>query len=64
VLELEGKTLRHLAAPHLPARYKEAVDGIEIGPARGPAAPPQFAVTRSTSPIFRPTRFGRAGPTS
>jgi GAF domain-containing protein len=35
VLELEGKTLRHLAAPHLPPRYKEAVDGIEIGPASG-----------------------------
>lgn len=35
VLVLEGKTLRHLAAPHLPARYKEAVDGIEIGPASG-----------------------------
>jgi GAF domain-containing protein len=35
VLVLEGKTLQHLAAPHLPARYKEAVDGIEIGPASG-----------------------------
>lgn len=35
ILVLEGKELQHAAAPHLPARYKAAVDGIEIGPANG-----------------------------
>jgi GAF domain-containing protein len=35
VLVLEGKGLYHVAGPNLPARYKEAVDGIEIGPASG-----------------------------
>jgi GAF domain-containing protein len=35
VLVLEGKGLYHVAGPHLPARYKEAINGIEIGPAVG-----------------------------
>jgi GAF domain-containing protein len=35
VLILEGKELQHAAGPHLPARYKDAINGIEIGPATG-----------------------------
>jgi len=28
----DGRRLRHPAAPHLPAEYNQAIDGIEIGP--------------------------------
>jgi GAF domain-containing protein len=35
ILVLDGKTLRHAAAPHLPAHYRDAIDGFEIGPAAG-----------------------------
>jgi len=35
VLLLEGKRLRHGAAPSLPDFYTQAVDGFEIGPTRG-----------------------------
>jgi PAS domain S-box-containing protein len=32
LLELDGKTLRHGAAPSLPAEYTQAIDGVQIGP--------------------------------
>jgi GAF domain-containing protein len=32
---LDGKHLRDGAAPHLPTRYRDAVNGIEIGPKMG-----------------------------
>jgi hypothetical protein len=35
LLDLEGKHLRHGAAPSLPAEYMEAIDGAEIGPCAG-----------------------------
>jgi GAF domain-containing protein len=35
ILILDGKNLRDAAAPHLPARYRDAIDGIEIGPVMG-----------------------------
>ncbi len=35
VLLLEGETLRHGAAPSLPASYLKAIDGIRIGPQVG-----------------------------
>ena len=35
ILLLDGKSLRHGAAPRLPAEYCSAVDGIEIGPKAG-----------------------------
>ena len=35
VLLLEGKGLRHAAAPSLPKAYCEAIDGSEIGPRAG-----------------------------
>jgi GAF domain-containing protein len=35
ILVLDGKNLRDGAAPHLPVRYRAAVDGIEIGPNMG-----------------------------
>jgi GAF domain-containing protein len=35
VLVLQGRKLQHAAAPGLPARYRAAIDGIEIGPATG-----------------------------
>ena len=35
ILLLEGKRLRHAAAPSLPEAYAEAVDGIPVGPSAG-----------------------------
>jgi hypothetical protein len=35
ILLLDGTTLRHAAAPNLPAAYCEAIDGASIGPAVG-----------------------------
>jgi GAF domain-containing protein len=35
ILVLDGKNLRDGAAPNLPVRYRNAVDGIEIGPNMG-----------------------------
>lgn len=35
LLDLDGKHLRHGAAPSLPAQYMEAIDGAEIGPCAG-----------------------------
>jgi PAS domain S-box-containing protein len=35
LLDEDGVTLRHGAAPHLPAAYNQAIDGAHIGPAVG-----------------------------
>jgi PAS domain S-box-containing protein len=35
LLDDDGVTLRHGAAPHLPAAYNQAIDGEHIGPAAG-----------------------------
>lgn len=35
LLDLDGKHLRHGAAPSLPVEYREAIDGVEIGPCAG-----------------------------
>lgn len=35
LLDLDGKHLRHGAAPSLPREYMEAIDGAEIGPCAG-----------------------------
>jgi PAS domain S-box-containing protein len=35
LLDTDGTTLRHGAAPSLPAEYSRAVDGIQIGPCAG-----------------------------
>ena len=35
ILRLEGDTLRHGAAPSLPAAYSDAIDGVHIGPGVG-----------------------------
>ena len=35
VLDEDGKTLRHGAAPHLPVEYCRAIDGASIGPKAG-----------------------------
>jgi GAF domain-containing protein len=35
ILVLEGKKLQHAAGPNLPARYRDAINGLEIGPATG-----------------------------
>jgi PAS domain S-box-containing protein len=35
LLDTDGKTLRHGAAPSLPVSYSEAINGAEIGPAVG-----------------------------
>src|SRR6185369_14299551 len=35
LLDEDGKTLRHGAAPNLPAEYTNAIDGVQIGPTIG-----------------------------
>jgi GAF domain-containing protein len=35
ILELDGKKLRHAAGPNLPPLYRDAINGLEIGPATG-----------------------------
>ena len=35
LLDLDGRHLRHGAAPHLPPDYCQAIDGVEIGPQVG-----------------------------
>ena len=35
LLDDEGRTLTHGAAPSLPRAYTEAIDGLEIGPSEG-----------------------------
>jgi len=35
LLDSDGKTLRHGAAPTLPKGYSQAIDGVQIGPAAG-----------------------------
>src|ERR671915_299137 len=35
LLDEDGVTLRHGAAPHLPVAYSQAIDGAHIGPAAG-----------------------------
>src|ERR671915_2183396 len=35
LLDEDGITLRHGAAPHLPVAYSQAIDGAHIGPAAG-----------------------------
>src|SRR5579864_8326398 len=35
LLDADGTTLRHGAAPSLPSEYSRAVDGIQIGPGVG-----------------------------
>ncbi|MDO9237072.1 MAG: PAS domain S-box protein [Aquabacterium sp.] len=35
LLDADGRHLRHGAAPHLPAAFCEAIDGVEIGPSVG-----------------------------
>jgi GAF domain-containing protein len=35
LLDTDGKTLRHGAAPSLPREYSQAVDGVQSGPCAG-----------------------------
>ena len=35
LLDADGTTLRHGAAPSLPGEYSKAVDGVQIGPCAG-----------------------------
>lgn len=35
LLDPDGRRLRHVAAPHLPLAFWEAIDGVEIGPGFG-----------------------------
>jgi GAF domain-containing protein len=60
ILLLEGRRLRHGAAPSLPASYNMAIDGIEIGPAVGSCGTAAhcghaiFVVDTATDPLWRP----------
>jgi GAF domain-containing protein len=58
ILVLRGRALAHAAAPHLPAHYTAAVDGIEIGPAAGSCGTaafcghPIYVADISTDPLW------------
>jgi GAF domain-containing protein len=60
VLALEGQELRHAAAPGLPACYKQAVNGILIGPHVGSCGTaafcghPIYVTDISTDPLWAP----------
>jgi GAF domain-containing protein len=60
VLVLEGRELRHAAAPGLPACYKEAVNGLIIGPHVGSCGTaafrghPIYVADISTDPLWAP----------
>jgi len=46
ILVLEGRKLRHGAAPSLPEAYNRAIDGMEIGPAAGSCGTASFRKVR------------------
>jgi PAS domain S-box-containing protein len=58
ILLLDGKKLRHGAAPNLPVPYTRAIDGIEIGPCEGSCGTaafrgePVFVEDISTDPLW------------
>jgi GAF domain-containing protein len=58
ILVLEGNELRHAAAPNLPARYRESVNGIAIGPDIGSCGTaafrgqPVYVSDVSTDPLW------------
>lgn len=58
LLDLDGKHLRHGAAPSLPREYMEAIDGAEIGPCAGSCgtaaytAAPVFVSDIATDPLW------------
>jgi GAF domain-containing protein len=60
VLVLEGRELQHAAAPGLPACYKEAVNGLLIGPHVGSCGTaafrghPVYVSDISTDPLWAP----------
>jgi len=60
ILVLDGKALRHAAGPHLPVPYKDAVNGLEIGPASGSCGTaafcghPIYVSDISTDPLWAP----------
>jgi len=58
ILLLDGRHLRHGAAPSLPQAYSEAVDGVEIGPIAGSCGTaafrgrPVFVSDIATDPLW------------
>jgi len=58
LLDLDGKHLRHGAAPSLPREYMEAIDGAEIGPCAGSCgtaayrAQPVFVTDIAEDPLW------------
>ena len=58
ILLLDGRHLRHGAAPSLPKAYSEAVDGVEIGPIAGSCGTaafrgkPVFVSDIATDPLW------------
>jgi PAS domain S-box-containing protein len=58
ILLLEGRTVRHGAAPSLPAAYNQAIDGRPIGPAEGSCGTaahlgrPVFVTDIDTDPLW------------
>ncbi len=60
VLVLEGHELHHAAAPGLPARYQQAVNGLLIGPHVGSCGTaafcgrPIYVADISTDPLWAP----------
>ena len=71
LLDAEGRTLTHGAAPSLPRAYTEAIDGVEIGPAVGSCGTAAYdgrqvvvediATSPAVGGLPRPRRRARAG---
>jgi GAF domain-containing protein len=62
ILLLDGRRLRHGAAPNIPAPYNAAIDGIEIGPNVGSCGTAAycghaiFVVDTATDPLWKDFR--------
>lgn len=62
LLSPDGKRLTHGAAPSLPQPYREAIDGLEIGPSAGSCGTaaylgrPVYVTDIATDPLWAPYR--------
>lgn len=62
LLSEDGKRLNHGAAPSLPVPYREAIDGLEIGPSAGSCGTaaslgrPVYVTDIATDPLWAPYR--------
>ncbi len=59
LLDPDGTTLRHGAAPSLPAEYSRLVDGVQIGPCAGSCGTAAYRKQSVVVLTLRPIRFGQ-----